>query len=161
MELYQEELAKAKKHLKIADHMLQVTLPLVKESKLLMVILENIFLSLSTGMSAILHYERYCKRIPPYGEGFEAKFHVFRTKIQDRYHFDKEQLLLIRNIKEVVVEHKKSPVEFAKEDKFVICSSAYEMNTLTIPQMKEYIAKTKLFIQELEYILVKNERISH
>ncbi len=157
MENFQIILENAKKHLKVADHMTYVTFPVVKDNKLMMIVMENLFLSLSNAMTALLEYELMMRRISPYGKMFDEKFEAFRNDIQHRYNFDKEQLLMIKRIKEIVVEHKRSPIEFSKDDKFVICSNSYEMKTVTIEQMKEFLAKTKIFIEEIDYILNTKE----
>ena len=65
MEQFQESRDNAKKKIQIADHMLGVTYPLVKDTKLLVVIMENIFLAYTNAMAAILYHERLFKRIPP------------------------------------------------------------------------------------------------
>ena len=160
MEKFQELKDKAKKNIKIADHMLYVTYPLIKDPKLLLAIIDNIFLTYTNAMAAILHYERLFKRIPPFKEdSFEDKFNIFKDKIIKRHNIDKSYLTEIRNIKDIIVEHKKSPVEFTKADKFVICSDNYRLKTISINDMKKYINKAKVFIEAMNNIIDKNGRI--
>ncbi|MGB9748389.1 MAG: hypothetical protein ACP5OZ_00430 [Candidatus Woesearchaeota archaeon] len=159
MEIFQEQMLKANKHLKIADHMLYVTYPLLKDYKLMPLILENIFLALTNALSAMLNYELVFKRVPKFSDNFESKFNVFKEHCFSRYHFDKEILNIIAEVKELVLKHRKSPVEFYKNDKFVICSEDYKIIVLSIEEIKKYIAKTKVFIQETNNIISKHERI--
>jgi len=157
MERYEEERDKALKRIKVADHMLNVTYPLLKEPKLLVSVMENLFLSLTNSMSALLYYERKYKSIPLFADNFDSKYEIFKTKTADKYHLEAQQLRMMREIKNLLVEHKKSPVEFAKGGKFVICSEDYTIKTVSVEDMKEYISKAKAFIQDINFILQQNE----
>ena len=159
MEKFQVTREESKKYLKIADHMLTVTYPLVKDPKLLLAVMENLFLSLTKAMASILYYERYYKRIPPFHDTFESKFNMLRLKVAGMYNMRPEYIKMIEEIKSTIVEHKNAPVEFARKDIFVIYSDNYSMKTLSIKEMKEYVAKAKLFISDISNITRKNERI--
>jgi len=159
MEKFQTAKHNAQKRLKIADHMLTMTYPLVKDSKLLLAVLENLFLSLTNSVASVLHYERLFKRIPPFHDTFESKFNMFRAKVVPKYKIEMEYVTMIKEIKDIIIMHKKSPVEFTRKDKFVIASESYKIKTITVEQIREYIKKTKLFIAKMEDIVSKNERI--
>ena len=159
MEQFQETIEKANQKLKIADHMIFMTYPLVRDNRLLLSIIQNIFLALTNAMSSILYYERLFKRIPAFNDNFDSKFTIFRTKCVDRLNIDKKYIKLISEIKEIIVEHKKSPVEFERNNKFVICSSTYRMRTISIEEIKKYITETRMFIQEANNIVSRNEGI--
>lgn len=157
MELFQEAMDRAKKKIQIADHMLSVTYPLVKDTKLLLAIIENIFLAYANAMSAVLYQDRVLKKIPPFKNNFESKFHMFRQRCVDRYKIDRNYVIEMQNLKEIIVEHKKSPVEFVRKDRFVICSDNYKLKTINLEEIKSYLKKAKLFIGEVITILSKNE----
>lgn len=159
MEQFQLLRERAKSRLLVADHMLTTTYPLIKDTKLLLVVMENIFLALSHSMSSLLYYDRLFKKIPPFHDSFESKFSMFKERCIHRYNIDKEYLILLQDIKKMMVEHKKSPVEFIRKDKFVICSDNYRMKTITINQLKDYISKTKVFVQRISTIVSKNDAI--
>ncbi|MBU1204740.1 MAG: hypothetical protein KKA61_00880 [Nanoarchaeota archaeon] len=159
MEQFQEAIEKANQKLKIADHMIFMTYPLVRDNRLLLSIIQNIFLALANAMSSILYYERLFKKIPSFNDNFDSKFTIFRTKCVDRLNIDKKYIKLISEIKDIIVEHRKSPVEFERNNKFVICSSTYRMRTISIDEIKKYITETRMFIQEANNIVSRNERI--
>jgi len=159
MEQFQLLREKAKNKLIIADHMLTMTYPLVKDTKLLLVIMENLFLALTYAMSSVLYYEKLFKRIPAFTDNFESKFNIFKERCVHKYEIDKGYLTLLQNIKNLMVEHKKSPIEFERKGKFVICSDSYRLRTITTNQIKEYISKTKEFIHLSTHIVSKNEEI--
>ena len=56
MEEFQTFLEKAKRHLKVADRMIYVTYPVVKDNKLLMIVMENLFLSLTNAITALMSF---------------------------------------------------------------------------------------------------------
>jgi len=158
MERFQELREVAKKKIQIADHMLTMTYPMVKDPRLLLAVLENIFLSLTNMMGSVLYHERTFKRVPPFQDNFTSKFAVFKL-IAENHKLQPTYLMMIQEIKEIIMQHKKSPVEFIRKDSFVICAEDYDMRTISLEQIKDYISKTKMFFQETTNLL-KNERIS-
>lgn len=157
MELFELARHKSKKNIQIADHMLFVTYPLIKDTKLLLAIIENIFLAMANAMDSVLYHERMYKRIPPFQNSFESKFNIFRERIVHKYNIDKSLVADMQEIKNIIAEHKKSPVEFTRKDRFVICSSNYKLRTLSLNDIKNYLARAKIFIQAMDSILNKNE----
>ncbi|MBD3163787.1 hypothetical protein GF323_01175 [Candidatus Woesearchaeota archaeon] len=159
MEKFQELKERANKRLSIADHILTQTYPLVKDPRLLLSVMENIFLALSNSMGAILYHERLFKKIPPFQDNFDSKFNMFRAKIVDRYKIDRKHVELISEIKSIIIQHRKSPIEFSRKDKLVICNEDYKMKTISIELIKEYLLKSKQFIELSRKITSKNEHL--
>jgi hypothetical protein len=159
MEEFQELREIAHKKISLADHMLTMTYPLVRDTKLLLVVLENIFLAMTNAMSSVLYYERLFKRVPPFKDSFEDKLTVFREKCAERYKIDPLYLKMIKDIKTIIVQHRKSPVEFVRKDRFVICSDSYKVRTVALDQIKNYISRAKNFVNQTSFIVSQNERI--
>lgn len=159
MEEFQQAKLKALEKFKIADHMLTQTYPLVKDPKLLVAVIENLFLAITNAMAALLGYERTFKHIPPFVNNFENKFAIFKEKCVPKYNLNKEYIGLIIKVKDAVIAHRKSPVEFARKDNFVICLDNYKLKTITMEQIKKYIELTKNFLKETDMIVSKNEGI--
>ena len=110
-------------------------------------------------MSSLLYYERLFKRIPIFQDSFESKFIVFKNKMVSKHHIDNEYVNLIQEIREILLAHKNSPVEFSRGDRFVICSDNYRMKTIKVSDLKKYVAKTKLFIIDINRLVSKNAGI--
>lgn len=159
MEKFQEARELAKEKLKIADHMLYSTYPMIKDPRLLITIMDNIFLALSNSMSAILYYEQLFKRISNFTDNFDNKFNIFKDKIIKRYNINIEYISLIQDIKHLITSHRKSPVEFSRKDMFVICDGVYRTKKITVNDMKKFVSKAKLFIDEMNNITSKNEQL--
>lgn len=153
MEAYQRLRQEAKKKVSLADHMLTVTYPLVQDSKLLLAVIENIFLALTHTMATILYYERIYKRVPPFFDTFESKYRLFSEKCVPNYGFDENYLEFLREIKEILMAHKRSPIEFSRKDQFVICSEDYQLKILKPEDIKIYVAKTKEFFNMVNSLL--------
>ena len=66
MERHEELLEQAKKKLEVAEYVMNQAFPLTRDPKLLMNATDNIFLSMTYGMGAMLHYESLNSRIGPF-----------------------------------------------------------------------------------------------
>ena len=159
MEKFQELREAANKKLHLADHMLTMTYPIVKDPKLLLCVIENLFLALAYGMSSLLYYERIFKRIPPFTDNFAIKFELFKDKCLDKYNLDDEIIKIMQDIREIIVAHKKSPMEFPRKETLVICNGDYRMKTISVNMIKDYVEKAKLFIKNISTIVSKDESI--
>ena len=159
MEKFQEAREQARRNFKVADHMASVTYPLVKDNKLLLAILENIFLALTNALGSLLYYERLFKRMPPFHDTFDSKLNVFSERCAGRYRLSMEYAQMMAEIKDIILEHKRSPVEFSRSEGFVICTEGYQVKKVSIGQIKAYIEKTKKFLGEVEEIVKKDESI--
>jgi len=159
MEKFQELRDQANKKLKLADHILTMTYPMVKDPRLLLSSIENLFLAFTYGMSSLLYYERLFKRVPPFPDNFASKFEMFRDECSKRYNIDSEHLKIIQDIKEIIVSHKKSPMEFSRNDSLIICNGDYRMKTISANMIHNYVQKAKLFIKNISTIVSKDESI--
>ena len=62
MERFQELREDARKRLQVADHLLTITYPLVKDAKLLLTISENLYYCVENAMNALLEHEKLFKK---------------------------------------------------------------------------------------------------
>lgn len=159
MEKFQELRDIGKNKLHIAEHMLTQTYPQLQEPKLLLAVLENVFLALSNMIGAILYYDRTFKLVPPFSDTLEAKLIIFQTKSMPRHKIDRKFINMIQEIRETLLLHKSSPVEFVRNDKIVICDNDYSMKTVSANKIKDYIILSKEFMAITETITSRNEEI--
>ena len=144
---------RAIQHYEAAFHLLNVTFPLIKDPKLLPGVINNIFASLEAAIDAILRYERQLQLVPPYSDNFQSKFNMFRYKSVRRNKIEQKHVNLITDLKEILILHKKSPVEFQRGNKFVICSKDYHLKIISITDIKKYLNQTKEFLETMERII--------
>jgi len=156
-ELYVIERENAIKRIKIADHMLSVTYQTLNEPKILIGVLENIFLALTCSISSILYLERKYKEVPPFRDNFDSKYRIFKTYTAKKFKIDNEIIRIIKEVKDIIEAHHKSPIEFSKEGNFIICSSNYDIKKINVNELKHYINKAKVFIHDINSIIFKHE----
>ncbi|MFC1768924.1 hypothetical protein ACFLZX_04130 [Nanoarchaeota archaeon] len=151
MEKYEEYRTKAVEKIKVADHMLTVTFPMVKDPRMLPVILQNVFLGVSYGIQSVLAFERLYKRVPMYADDFKSRLEMFRSRCVDRMKFNKEIVNKAREIRQILLKHQKSKTEFAKEDCFVICSDDYNTIKITEKMIGQYLYLAKGFVHDAAF----------
>tara|TARA_Y100000034_G_C6661163_1_gene289856 strand:- start:120 stop:593 length:474 start_codon:yes stop_codon:yes gene_type:complete len=156
MENFKRMVVKANKLYQTADHLAYVTYPLVKDTKLIITIVENLYASLMMSMDAMLYYDRLYKRINPVPENFYSKFETFKTKTAPRYGIDAEKVLIITNMREIIKKRQESPMEFSRRNKYVIASQDYKLKTISIDATKKYLADSKIFLEKLNRIINYN-----
>ena len=158
MEKFQLLRQESLKNYQVADHILTVTFPLIKDTKLLLGVTDNMFSALTNAMSSVLHHERIFKLVPLFEDTFDSKFNVFRYKCVPRYKINQEYIDLIQELGEIITLHKRSPIEFKRKDRFIICSKNYQMRGITTNQLKTYLQKTKEFLKIAQDITSSKER---
>ncbi|MFT4343235.1 MAG: hypothetical protein ACMXYE_00640 [Candidatus Woesearchaeota archaeon] len=154
---YEELRDKAGQHLKRAEQMLRFTYPMIKEPKALIGVIHQLFLAGSNAIHAFLSFELTYKKIPPFENTFESKMRIMKQKIIERYSLDSDILKTMRTLREIIIAHQESPVEFSRGEKFIICSDTYSIKDISEPYVQNLFSKTKVFIDEL--ISVMNTQI--
>lgn len=152
-ELFQQLLEEANKAFKIADHLTYITYPLVNDIKLIVTIVDNLNKSLLCGLDALLNYEYLYKRISFIPKTFNEKMEIFKSYCIPRYNIDRNSILLVSDVRNIVEHRKNSPTEFVRSGKFVMCTSDYKMKVLNFDKVKNFNLQTKEFIVKLNSIL--------
>ena len=140
-------LEQAKKSLQLADHLVYVTYPIVKENKLLLKVLEELSKAIISAINSVLQYEYIYKRILIYSNA-KDNFETFK-RIALRYNISQEQLKNIIEILSLAEKHKKSPFEFAKNDKIVIMLENMKTDTLDLDKIKRFLLEAKDIIRKI------------
>lgn len=146
-------MGEARDKLNTADHLIFVTYPAVNEVKMLYVIVDGISTAVKKAMIAVVRYDRLYKRVPLVPGDFRSEFAIFRDKCSVRYGLDRKYVALIAELHRVVEAKKRSPMEFVRKDKFVICTEDYKMKVLNLAKVKEYLQISKSFVNEVSRII--------
>ena len=142
MEKFQENLENAKQYFKTAEHMTYVSMQILKDTRLLIKILEQMHKSLMFMIKSLLQFE-HNKGLYLY-KNSELNFNIFKQKIAPKYlrQQDIENILEIINLKQA---HSLSLSEFVKNDKFVLfLGDNYEV--LTLEKIKSLLISLKKLI---------------
>jgi len=142
---HQELLKKATTEYDTALHLLRVTYPLLKDPKLLIRIINNLFDSLETGMEAILAYDK--DQIPTHGNTFMSKLNVFYSNSVQTHKIEPQFTNLMQKLNSIIEQHKKSPIEFKRDDQFVICNKNYGMEQLSLKDVQKYLDQSRAFLE--------------
>lgn len=139
-------LEQAQKAFRTADHLAYVTLPLLKENKLMITIIQNLDTAVSQGILALLQCEKKKKQLQEVPQDFEKQLILFENKIMPKYKISKELLKTISEIKHLMKQHHDSTVEFARKEKYYLFDNKYKMKTLDQEKVKKLVFETKPFI---------------
>ncbi len=144
-------LESSKKHLRIADHLVYTSFPIVKDLKLLLKALEELALSIINAINALLQYEYVYKRIQLYSQA-KDNFETFKRKASS-YNINQNQLSIILEILELAEKHKKSPLEFSKNDKIIIMSDSSQVLSLNLEKIKAYLLETQDILRKISLVI--------
>ncbi len=132
-----------------ADHLAYVSYPLLKDNKLLLAITQNLYVAGLKGMDAVLNYERFYKRLNALPLDFDSKMHLFEKNINN-VNIRHDVCKIIKDLRFIINQHRNSPVEFSRREKFVICSDDYStMKTIDIDMLKTYIVVMREFLNSI------------
>ena len=158
MEQFDSYVATANKAFKIADHLVYVTFPVVRDNKLMATALEQLFVALQSGMAALLYYDAAYKRISAFPTMFDKQLQIFKQFTCIRYQIGDGVCVLIRDVADFVRNRRESPVEFSRKDTYVIASQTYRLTTLTAEKMKRFILGAKEFLERVNEIHATSTR---
>lgn len=117
-----------------ANHLLNITFPLLKHKKILTIIIEEIRNSLLKQITAILYYEHLNKKIK-ISKDSEKNLEVFEKKLAKKYKVSNKK---IKEILELSRIQKNSPVHILKEEKLILISKELKQRIITTEKLKEY-----------------------
>lgn len=158
MEVVSALMDRANRSLKTADHLTYVTYPLLKDTKLVIAILENINNALILSVEAMVEYDRMFKRITAIPQDFRSRFELFKKSCAPRYNIDREHIAMISDIDMIMENRKRSPMEFVKRDKLVVLGNDFRTKTVDYEKMKVYVNKAKAYMLKINRVLTQNAR---
>jgi hypothetical protein len=149
MEKFKQLVKEANKAFETADHLAYVTYPVVNDTRLIVNIIDNMYIALKKGVEAILYYEWLYKRIYNLSDNFNTNLEIFKNNIAKKYDFSQKDLDLIDQIKQIMDSKIESSMQFQRKDRFVLASPNYKLKILNLPQVKNHLIGTKVFLNKL------------
>jgi hypothetical protein len=150
MEKYVENLEKAIKNIRIADHMIYVTFPVIKDKRLLLKTLDQVYDSVVCTINAILQYDYLYKRINLSSDA-KQNFDTFINKSAKRYNLTLEEIQDLIELLTIVENHKKSSLEFLRRDKIVIMSESLKTIIIGSEKLKKYLNLAKNIVNKAKF----------
>jgi len=153
MEKFLQNLEEADRITKVADHLLYMTYPIVKDKKLLLKILTEINNAVLKNITAILQYEYLYQRIS-LTKNPKENFQIFQTKCAPRYSITEKEINSIIELVDLTEKHKSSPMEFVKDEKLVILSENMNQKVINVEKIKEFIELAKSLSRKTRNVLL-------
>jgi len=150
-----QNLYEADKIIKAVDHLVYVTFPLVKDKRMLLSIIAETKKAVALCINSILQYDYLYKKIRLYKDTRE-NFITFKEKCAPRYQISPEEVNKITSLFELAEKHKKSPLEFVRNDKVVIMSENFQTSTITVEKTKEFVITARNLLEKTEKFLKTN-----
>jgi hypothetical protein len=141
-------LNKARFHLRNADNAIHKTFPLIQENKVMIVVMNNLFMSYNCAVLAILEHSLSKKNITRIPDSFDSRLILLEDKSSKLMIVDESFIGLGMDLKGFVLAHRNSSIEFSRGEKYVLCDSEFKYKLLSIKMLTGLYAKTKLFIDE-------------
>jgi len=147
MEKFAERLTESERIIKTADHMIYMAFPMIKDKRILLKSISEMKRAIANCITIILQYEYIHKRISLYRDP-KANFKVFVEKCAARYGITPEEIKTIIELFDLVEKHKKSAMEFIKDDKIIILSDRMKSETLTLERTKNFLKISKSILRK-------------
>ena len=154
---YNEKLQNANKLLKTTEYLATTTYKLVKDPKILMNVLQKIYDAFDESIAALLYRDREVKLISHFHDSAQSRLNIFQQKCIKRYNLDKKIISTVNELKELIEEHKNSPMEFTRKKEFVICNDNFKFKKISVDTAKEFLDKAKNFVYKIEKIIQLNK----
>jgi len=152
MENHLENLSKAVKNIRIADHMIYITYPVIKDKRLLIKALEHINDSVVCIVNSILQYDYLHKRISLYPDS-KDNLEIFLLKCAPRYNITPEEKAEIKEILATAESHRKSPMEFSRRERIVIMSNDLKTTVIDAENLKKYLSLAKNITNKAKFVM--------
>lgn len=146
MERFQASWQAAEQKLKVADHILTMTYPLVKDPKLLLNVAMNIVECMEFALSSVLEFERLFKRIPPYQEDLNEKIELFENYVVKKHSMPGKYRETLLGLKEFIASHKDATVEFIRKDKMVVADEDYRLMSISPVEIQKHLHVARDFL---------------
>lgn len=150
--MYKQLIQQSKKEIELADHLIYITYPLIKELKFLLSIAEHVTRAAELALEALLTFEREYKRIEPFAKSFAVMIDVFHPEVQKRYDFGQEHVRLLKKLAELKQHNQDSIMRFRRKDKYILTTAQYNTQELDLDKVKRLCEATKNFIEKVEKV---------
>ena len=148
MEKLKNLIKEANSNYKTADHLVYVTYSLLKDQKLMLAVIQNLYSASLNAMAALLYYEKLYKRIDALPLDIDSRLVVFETQVIHSYELNQEIVKVIKELKTIIKQHKDSPLEFARKERLIICNDNYsKLKVIDINKLKYYAGNIKLLLE--------------
>lgn len=144
-----DDLINAEKNWRSADHFIYVLYPAIKDEKLLLRSLENLYKSIVMAITTVLKLEYIYKKIE-LSKDQKKNLEIFFRKCALKYGIIESDLELLKKVIILGKKHKESGFEFTRKGKVVIMDDESNTLTLSVDEMKKYLGAVGRLINNVK-----------
>jgi hypothetical protein len=130
--------------------MIYITYPVIKDKRLLLKALDEVYDSIVCAINAILQYDFLYSRIRLTDDP-KQNFEIFINKCAKRYNLNGEEIKEIIELLNLVENHKKSSIEFLRKDKVVIMSESLKTTFIDSGRLKRFLNISKNLVNKAKF----------
>ncbi len=153
MENYHELLNKAKKEIDSSDHLLFVTYNIVKDSKFVFSVTNQLIDAVKYALEALLEFERKSKLIEPYPKQFNFMVDTFKKKVSERREFETSTLVFLNKLVLMEQTIDSSSLNFRRGETYVLADEEFGTQAIELQTIKSYFSDAKSFVEKVGEII--------
>jgi hypothetical protein len=153
MENYHELLNKAKKEIDSSDHLLFVTYNIVKDSKFVFSVTNQLIDAVKYALESLLEHERKSKLIEPYPKQFNFMVETFKNKVSERREFDNNTITFLKKLVLMEQTIDSSSINFRRGDTYVLADDEFGTKAVELQTIKSYFSDAKSFVEKVGDII--------
>ncbi len=157
MENYHELINKAQKEIDSSDHLLFVTYNIVKDSKFVFSVTNQLIEAVKYALEALLEYERKSKLIEPYPKQFSFMVETFKKKVAERREFDEKTINFLKKLVSMESTIDTSSLHFRRGDTYVLADQEFGTQSIELQTIKAYFSLAQEFVSKVGDIIEQQD----
>ncbi|MBT4134917.1 hypothetical protein HOE39_01080 [Candidatus Woesearchaeota archaeon] len=153
MENYHELINKAQKEIDSSDHLLFVTYNIVKDSKFVFSVTNQLIDAVKYALEALLEFERKSKLIEPYPKQFNFMVETFKKKVAERREFEEKTLTFLNKLVTMEQTIDTSSLHFRRGDTYVLADEDFGTQSIELQTIKSYFSSAQEFVTKVGDII--------
>ncbi len=133
------------KEIAYAEHLMRVTLPMVKDKHVFINILNHIDSALSTGIALFLKRQKMNRRIPIYPTSRELRIEILMENFKEVI----PDMATFKEFLEVMNAHRNSYNEVLKEECLIIMRNDYKLVRVEKSDLAKYVEMAKKMLKRM------------
>ncbi|MDP6845604.1 MAG: hypothetical protein QF460_01425 [Candidatus Nanoarchaeia archaeon] len=153
MENYQELINKAQKEIDSSDHLLFVTYNIVKDSKFVFSVTNQLIDAVKYALEALLEFERKSKLIEPYPKQFNFMVETFKKKVAERREFEEKTITFLNKLVTMEQTIDSSSINFRRGETYVLADEDFGTKAIELQTIKSYFSSAQEFVSKVGDII--------
>ncbi len=152
-----DDLAYAKKELKLADHMAYVTYKLLGDRRIVLSIIEHICNALSTSVNSFLEHERFLKKVYHIPDDSKLRMRFFLRDYATELGLDLDDENMLIRLEDMRDLNKRSNYNLQRGDSFFFVNDGFRVETIDLKMVKKYLRQSKNVVEIIEKAVKTND----